>query len=233
MRWADRELLELLGKTHAASFQVLVADQIWGDLYVTRSGTGGFGEEDCAAGLVLVGLLAAGLSRLELLAELSSLAYTDPLTKLANRRAVDEWMEQRMVAAQPFPLVSAVLCDIDGLKRVNDAFGHNAGDELVRLAAAGSQRPPAPSTTPWRPGSAGTSSCCSWTVPRPPRSRLSYAVSPICGCRSTPPCRSARRRCTDDRTAPAHPRRPPGHCCGWRTRPSTGTSAPAWSYPSR
>lgn len=133
---ADRDLLRRLEKRHAASFQILVADQVWGDLYVTRADGPAFDEEDVAAGLVLVGLLSAGLSRLELLAELSSLAYTDPLTQLANRRAADEWLELRLSMPQPFPLVSVVLCDIDGLKRVNDTFGHSTGDDLVRLAAS-------------------------------------------------------------------------------------------------
>lgn len=132
---ADRDLIARLGKRHAASFQVLIADRIWGDLYVTRGDGASFGDADCAAGLVLVGLLSAGLSRLELLTELSSLAYTDPLTQLANRRAADDWLERRLSAPEPFPAVSVVLCDINGLKSVNDAFGHGAGDELVRLAA--------------------------------------------------------------------------------------------------
>lgn len=132
---ADRDLIARLRKRHAASFQVMIADRIWGDLYVTRDDGPPFGEAECATGLVLVGLLSAGLSRLELLSELSSLAYTDPLTKLANRRAADDWLEQQLSAPEPFPAVSVVLCDINGLKSVNDAFGHGAGDELVRLAA--------------------------------------------------------------------------------------------------
>ncbi len=130
---ADADLLRRLGKRHAAAFGVLVADQVWGVVYVTRSGAEPFGREELATGLTFVGLLSSGLSRLDLLADLSRLAYTDPLTGLANRRAADEWLEQRLTAPEPFPPVSVVLCDINGLKRINDEFGHTAGDQLVRL----------------------------------------------------------------------------------------------------
>ncbi len=131
---ADADLLRRMGKRHAAAFSVLVADQVWGEVYVTRCGQA-FGPEELTTGLTFAGLLSSGLSRLDLLADLSRLAYTDPLTALANRRAADEWLERRLAAPEPFPPVSVVLCDINGLKRVNDAFGHTAGDQLVRLVA--------------------------------------------------------------------------------------------------
>ncbi len=132
---ADRELLQRLGKRYAAAFQIRVADRVWGDLYVTRAAGEPFTPDDCAAGSALAGLLSAGLSRLDTLDDLARLAYTDPLTGLANRRAADDWLLQRLAAPEPFPPVSAVLCDINGLKQVNDDFGHAAGDELVRAAA--------------------------------------------------------------------------------------------------
>ena len=130
----DADLLRKApGKRHAASFGVRVADQVWGEVYVTRASGLPFEPDDLTTGLTFVGLLSSGLSRLELLADLSRLAYSDPLTGLANRRAADEWLERRLTAAEPFPPVSVVLCDINGLKRINDAFGHTAGDELLRL----------------------------------------------------------------------------------------------------
>lgn len=132
---ADTDLMRRMGKRHAAAFKVLVADQVWGEVYVARSRPEPFGREELTTGLTFVGLLSSGLSRLDLLADLSRLAYTDPLTGLANRRAADEWLEQRLSAPEPFPPVSVVLCDINGLKRINDTFGHTAGDELVRMVA--------------------------------------------------------------------------------------------------
>lgn len=132
---AVRALLQRLGRTHAAAFSVNVGEREWGQLYVARDHAS-FGHEELTTGLTFVGLLSSGLARLALLADLSRLAYSDPLTGLANRRAADEWLEHRLAAPQPFPPVSVVLCDINGLKRVNDAFGHTAGDELVRVVAS-------------------------------------------------------------------------------------------------
>lgn len=60
------------------------------------------------------------------------LADTDPLTGLANRRALADRMDAllnvRRVDARPFTLV---LFDLDGFKPVNDRLGHAAGDLLL------------------------------------------------------------------------------------------------------
>lgn len=64
------------------------------------------------------------------------LARRDPLTGLANRRAVLEEIEREEVrfqrSLQPFTLVMA---DLVGFKKVNDSHGHDAGDEVLRQAA--------------------------------------------------------------------------------------------------
>ena len=60
-------------------------------------------------------------------------ALTDPLTGLANRRAFDlelEAIETRPSGPSPAHLVIA---DIDHFKRVNDAHGHDSGDEVLRI----------------------------------------------------------------------------------------------------
>lgn len=62
-------------------------------------------------------------------------ALTDPLTRLANRRSFD--LELRAVAARTSGSSSAhlALIDIDHFKRVNDAHGHDVGDEVLRIVA--------------------------------------------------------------------------------------------------
>jgi len=68
--------------------------------------------------------------------ELERLARTDPLTGLANRRHFMEELESEVERAQRYgrPL-SVVLLDLDHFKRVNDTYGHAAGDDVLRGAA--------------------------------------------------------------------------------------------------
>src|SRR5258708_37450325 len=64
-------------------------------------------------------------------------AYTDPLTKLGNRRALTAELEQRLAGACVSEPLLLLLFDLDGFKAYNDAFGHLAGDAL--LARLGSR----------------------------------------------------------------------------------------------
>jgi diguanylate cyclase (GGDEF)-like protein len=63
-------------------------------------------------------------------------AYRDPLTGLANRRALGELLRYEIArhARQRESFVVLAL-DLDGFKRVNDRFGHDAGDEVLREVA--------------------------------------------------------------------------------------------------
>jgi diguanylate cyclase (GGDEF)-like protein len=68
---------------------------------------------------------------------LSQLATTDPLTGLFNSRAFHERLRQELVRGARYqePL-SFLIVDLDGLKHVNDEFGHAAGDAALRSVAA-------------------------------------------------------------------------------------------------
>jgi diguanylate cyclase (GGDEF)-like protein len=68
--------------------------------------------------------------------ELEELALKDPLTGLANRRAVEIWANRELSAAERHGFsVWVVVADLDNFKIVNDTFGHDAGDlVLVRFA---------------------------------------------------------------------------------------------------
>lgn len=60
----------------------------------------------------------------------------DPLTGAGNRRHFDMTMEKAIMECErdSTPL-SLIMCDIDHFKRVNDAHGHQVGDELIRMFA--------------------------------------------------------------------------------------------------
>ena len=93
-----------------------------------------------AMACVVAGVLNASRRRLadRLLALQSSVrsqAVTDDLTGLANRRGLLE-AGRRAVAHAGAPGVAVLVLDVDGLKAVNDAWGHADGDRLLRHAAA-------------------------------------------------------------------------------------------------
>jgi diguanylate cyclase (GGDEF)-like protein len=64
-------------------------------------------------------------------------ALRDPLTGLANRRALDDLLRREIARHRRQAASFVVLAlDLDGFKAVNDRFGHDAGDEVLRDAAA-------------------------------------------------------------------------------------------------
>jgi diguanylate cyclase (GGDEF)-like protein len=85
-----------------------------------------------------VGILLALRARLERERDaMRRYALRDPLTGLANRRALDERLGYEVARHTRHGESFAVLAlDLDGFKLVNDRFGHDAGDELLREAAA-------------------------------------------------------------------------------------------------
>jgi diguanylate cyclase (GGDEF)-like protein len=65
--------------------------------------------------------------------ELWSLAHLDPLTGLANRRAFREQATLKLAESQSIHRPCAVVSlDLDHFKRINDAYGHGAGDAVLR-----------------------------------------------------------------------------------------------------
>lgn len=82
-------------------------------------------------------------------------AFTDHLTTLANRRRFERQLEREITRTlrytRPFCLL---LLDIDHFKQVNDSYGHEAGDEVIRRIAKVLQAAPA------RPARAPRSKTC-------------------------------------------------------------------------
>ena len=91
--------------------------------------------------LTLAGLLASEaavtLERVELLSRLESIARTDDLTGLPNRRAWEEELPRELLRSkrEGRPLCVAMI-DLDHFKEFNDERGHQAGDRFLKQAAA-------------------------------------------------------------------------------------------------
>lgn len=88
-------------------------------------------EEGTVTGCVLV--FRDSSERKERQKRIEYLSYHDQLTELYNRRFFEEEL-RRLDVERNYPL-SIVYADVNGLKVVNDAFGHESGDQLLILVA--------------------------------------------------------------------------------------------------
>ena len=111
-----------------------VGDTVVGVMNMARSKSGGFSPSE----LRLLGLLsdqaAVAISNANLHQMISRQAYSDTLTGLPNRRALDERLEDEVQSARRNGYSFAVvMMDLDGFKDVNDTYGHSTGDEVLRM----------------------------------------------------------------------------------------------------
>ncbi|MDP9239489.1 MAG: sensor domain-containing diguanylate cyclase, partial [Actinomycetota bacterium] len=129
----DGAALRALGNGYAIEVPITLKGRDWGTMWAARqAGQEPFDRADRDLARALARQVAASVEQAESFAKVTRLAYTDALTGLANRRAVDEVLESAMmryrINGAP---VSLVACDVNGLKRVNDEQGHDAGDALL------------------------------------------------------------------------------------------------------
>jgi diguanylate cyclase (GGDEF)-like protein len=85
-----------------------------------------------------ISLLRAKVARLqEKVEQLDQLAHRDSLINLPNRRGFMRELERLIARVDRYGINAAMLfVDLDGLKMINDTFGHRAGDEaLIQVAA--------------------------------------------------------------------------------------------------
>lgn len=84
--------------------------------------------------VVIQGIMRNIDEKVKLQQELEYRIYHDPLTDIYNR----EYFEKKFEELNTYinVPVALIVCDVDGLKYVNDHFGHRAGDELIKGVAA-------------------------------------------------------------------------------------------------
>lgn len=109
------------------------ADGIVGVMSLSKSTRGGFAESELRLLELLADQASIAISNASLHQAVSQQAYSDTVTGLANRRALDDRLEQEVATARRNNSNFAVIMmDVDGFKRVNDAHGHSVGDQVLR-----------------------------------------------------------------------------------------------------
>lgn len=92
-----------------------------------------FDEDDLRLTELLISHTATAIKRLRAEKEIRYLGFHDKLTGLYNRMFVEEELK-RLDSQRQLPL-SIIAGDVNSLKLVNDAFGHKAGDDLLKKVA--------------------------------------------------------------------------------------------------
>jgi diguanylate cyclase (GGDEF)-like protein len=116
------------------SIPLKVGNMVVGVMNLARSSLGGFSISELRLLSLLSDQAAVAISNANLHQMISHQAYSDTLTGLPNRRALDERLEEEVQSARRNNYSFAVvMMDLDGFKAVNDTYGHTTGDEVLKL----------------------------------------------------------------------------------------------------
>jgi diguanylate cyclase (GGDEF)-like protein len=110
-----------------------VHETVIGALCLAASRRGAFRDDVRPLLQVLANQVATSLLNARMVRRLAEAATTDPLTGLPNRRSFAAVFDRRYRSAERYrkPL-SLIMCDLDFFKKVNDTYGHDIGDEVLR-----------------------------------------------------------------------------------------------------
>ena len=110
-----------------------VGDTIVGVMNMARSSIGGYTNSELRLLSLLSDQAAVAIANANLHQMISRQAYSDTLTGLPNRRALDERLEEEVQSARRNSYSFAVvMMDLDGFKGVNDTYGHSVGDDVLQ-----------------------------------------------------------------------------------------------------
>lgn len=111
-----------------------VGETVVGVMNLSRVIVGGFSTSELRLLSLLSDQAAVAISNASLHQMISRQAYSDTLTGLPNRRALDERLEEEVIAARRNNYsFTVIMMDLDGFKDVNDTYGHATGDDVLRV----------------------------------------------------------------------------------------------------
>ena len=123
---ASRDSIVTLGRDIGAQFGRVVERELARNKLVTAHD-----ELEARVGERTEALRAEMETVTRLHAELESMAFSDPLTRLANRTRFLRALDQACADPRRLERLAVIMLDLDNFKVINDSLGHAAGDELL------------------------------------------------------------------------------------------------------
>jgi len=112
-----------------------IGDKVVGVMNVSRLCTGEFSTSELRLLSLLADQAAVAISNASLHQIISEKAYSDTVTGLPNRRALDERLDMEVKKAwRSGNKFAVIMMDLDGFKMVNDTYGHDYGDQVLRAS---------------------------------------------------------------------------------------------------
>jgi len=108
----------------------------FGVFQVASSETDAFSDQDVRLLELLLRHTAQAIERIRLQNELVSQANHDPLTGVYNRRYFNQVIEQELARSKRYErTIGFLMIDVNRFKELNDRFGHQTGDEVLKAVA--------------------------------------------------------------------------------------------------
>lgn len=112
---------------------LVVHDRALGAIVLGSKRAKAFGDGVRGTLEVLASHMAVSLANARMVKRLEELATLDGLTGLYNKRAMLEMADQKILSSKRFQRkLSVLIADIDHFKKVNDTFGHDVGDVVIK-----------------------------------------------------------------------------------------------------
>ena len=131
---SQRAFAENYSTTNCAIVPLICHDGVVGVLNLAdKMGPSDFSREDIALIELFGQLIGASIGNIKLFEKMQRQATRDGLTGLMNHKTFYEALERELWRSRRYGgTISLIMADIDNLKRINDTWGHRAGDKAIR-----------------------------------------------------------------------------------------------------
>jgi len=134
IRKSQRPFAENYETNNCAICPLVCQDRVVGVLNLSdKIDAEGFNGEDIALIELFSQLIGASIGNIKLFERIQRQAITDGLTGLCNHKTFYEVLEKELWRSRRYGgQISLIMADIDNLKKINDVYGHHAGDKVIR-----------------------------------------------------------------------------------------------------